>query len=393
MNINVNLRRIIPNRKAIEYKIKKIVFVSDAIMPYNKGGKEKRLFEITKRLKSDKLEIHIYTMKWWDGPKVIKSEGIFFHSLCRKYPLYLNARRSMFQAIMFGLASFKLLFVRFDVLDVDSIPFFPLFSARLVCWIKGKKMTATWHEVWGQKYWTEYLGGISGFFGSLIERLSFLTPNLIISNSKHTTERLIRAGCKKEIRTIPLGVDLKSIKLAKESGEPSDIIFVGRLLAHKNVDLLIRAVGNLKKTKPDVLCLIVGSGPESKMLWRLIGELELETNVRLIDRIEDNNTVYGLMKSSKMLVLPSIREGFGLVVLEANAAGLPAITINHQDNSAKSLIKDGVNGFVVDLDEKSLREGIVRVLKEREAMHPEFEIEKYDWSKIIEDYKNALDLE
>ena len=133
-------------------KVKRIAFVSDAIMPYHKGGKERRLYEISKRLVSDTCEIHIYTMKWWDGPKVIKYNGVYLHAISKLYPLYAHDRRSMRQAVLFGLATFKLIFAKFDILDVDHMPFFPLFSARIITWLKGKKLYATWNEVWGKEY-------------------------------------------------------------------------------------------------------------------------------------------------------------------------------------------------------------------------------------------------
>ncbi len=208
-------------------KKKRIAFVSDAIMPYNQGGKERRLYEISKRLVSDTCEVCIYTMKWWSGPKIINRDGVYLHAICKLRPLYRNGHRSIGQALLFGLATFKLLFAQFDVLDVDSMPFFPLFTARVVTWLKGKKLYATWHEVWGREYWREYLKGPSAFFGSTIERLAFKMPDVIISNSDHTTSRLCSVGFTKEIVTVPLGVDLDAIYSAGIGENKSDVIFVG----------------------------------------------------------------------------------------------------------------------------------------------------------------------
>lgn len=372
-------------------KVQRWAFISDAIMPYNKGGKERRLYEITKRLVSDSREIHIYTMKWWDAPpKVIKHEGVYFHAISKLYPLYSHDRRSIKQAILFSLSLFKLMFAKFDVLDVDHIPFFPLISARIVTWLRRKKLYATWHEVWGRAYWFEYLGGLAGYFGYIVEQLSLMLPDIIISDSKHTTERLKSAGFKKEIKTIPLGVDLNSISSAQMGLDKSDVIYVGRLLNHKNVDLLVKAIFIVKKFHQKVLCKIVGEGPERPKIENLIKRLGLTRNIKIIDPLNSHVDLYSLMKASKMLVLPSVREGFGLVILEANAAGIPVITTSHEDNAAKDLVREGVNGFLAEVNESSIAENIFKILKMRETMKPKQGIGQYDWRIVAQSVKSGL---
>ena len=102
------------------------------------------------------IEVHIYTMKWWDGEDILDLDGVRLHGICKQRPLYSGERRSIMQALMFGLATFKLIAARFDVLDVDHMPYFPLFAARIICALRRKRMMATWHEVWGNAYWKSY---------------------------------------------------------------------------------------------------------------------------------------------------------------------------------------------------------------------------------------------
>lgn len=376
--------------KPAKMKIKKIAFVSDAVLPFHIGGKEKRLYEVSTRMVSDSYEVHIYTMKWWAGPKIINIDGVYYHAISKLRPLYTkNGRRSISEAVFFGLATFKLLFQRFDVLEVDTIPFFPLFSGRIVAWLHGKKMYATWYEVWGYEYWIGYLGGLSGVFGYIIERLAFYMPDVIISISVHTTKKLRLAGVKKEIKTIPLGVDVEKVYNSQPMMKKSDVIFVGRLLENKRVDVLIEAIAQVKKVMPTVLCKIIGNGPEKNNCERLIRDLALEDNIEMLTGIDEQSEIYGLMKSSKMLVLPSVREGFGLVVLEANAAGIPVITTNHKDNAAKDLINEGVNGFAVNPDSSSVAEKIIEVLEIRHTMEPRAEINNYDWETVVNSLKEV----
>ncbi len=370
--------------------VQRIVFVSDAIMPYNKGGKERRLYEITKRLVREGREVHIYTMKWWDGPFIIEHNGVYFHAISKLYPLYNGGHRSIKQAIMFGLATFKLIFVDFDVLDVDHMPFFPLFSARIVTWLKGKKLQATWHEVWGYNYWMHYLKGLSGFIGYIIERTSLLMPDTIISNSEHTTGRLKSAGFNGIIQTIPLGVDVPRIKSVKKASDKSDVIFVGRLLENKNADLLVKAIALVKYIYPNVICKIVGDGPEKDNIEGLIRRLGLEQNIHITSFVAESDELYSLMKASKMLVLPSIREGFGLVVVEANAAGIPVITTSHEDNAARHLIQEGSNGLLADASMRSIAEKIIKIMRNENKMQPKKDIEKYDWPVVVQRVEQVI---
>jgi glycosyltransferase involved in cell wall biosynthesis len=368
----------------------RIAFVSDAIYPYHKGGKEKRLHEITTRLAAQGHDVHVYTMKWWTGKRHIVRDGVHLHAISKLYPLYKNDKRSTKQAIGFGFAVYKMLFHQFDVIDVDSMPFFPLYSARLVCNLKRKKLNATWHEVTPRSAWQAYTGPISGLIAYMIERTASRLPDRIISNSEHTTDRLKAQKLNCEIITVPLGINLDFIYSAPTSKIKTDVFFAGRLIPHKNVDVLIRAMKIVKPAFPGAKCLIVGNGPEKANLQQLISDLDLKTNVKIVDFKDDASEMFGLMKASKMFVLPSTREGFSLVAIEANAAGLPVITTNHRDNNAQNLVQNGVNGFVTDLTPGDLAIAIMKILLDTTALNPTVETARYDWAKVTTKIEIAL---
>ncbi|MEM2276636.1 MAG: glycosyltransferase [Thermoproteota archaeon] len=82
---------------------------------------------------------------------------------------------------------------------------------------------------------------------------------------------------------------------------------------------------------------------------RLVEKLGLEKNIVFKGFLEDHDEVISYMKASKVFVLPSSREGFGIAALEANACGIPVITVKHDRNATCDLIKNGVNGFICNL--------------------------------------------
>ncbi len=135
---------------------------------------------------------------------------------------------------------------------------------------------------------------------------------------------------------------------------------------------------------PDISCAIVGDGPERHALKQKADKLGL--------RIEFPGfvgNVYSYMKSSKVFVFPSRREGFGLVVLEANACGLPVIVMNHPNNASVELIEG--NGFVCD-DEEEMAERISQLLTDNELREEmsmralDYAI-NYDWDILIHQYE------
>lgn len=373
-------------------RIFKIAIVTDAIYPYNKGGKEKRIYELSTRLAKKDFKITIYCMKWWKDKKNHKIEnGVHIHAISPFYPLYSGQRRSIKQAFMFSIFCFKLLFEEFDIIDADHMPHLVLFPLKFICILKRKKFIATWNEVWGRRYWKQYLG-LFGNIAFLIEYLSAHLPDEIIAISPHTKKRLSKIlHFRKPIHLIPCGINLKEINKIKPSKQKSDIIYAGRLLSHKNIDILIQTVYILKDTYPNLKAFIIGNGPEESKLKYKTKNLGLENNIIFYDFLENHKDLYALMKSSKTFVFPSTREGFGIVTLEANACNLPVITTNHADNAAKTLIIEGKNGRIVSANPHEFAHATsVYLQKKYEKQHNQ--INDFDWNKITKQIKDVYNI-
>jgi len=365
----------------------KIAFVYDAIYPWVKGGAEKRIYEIGRRLAERGNEVHLFGVKWWEGEDIIEFEGMVLHGVCDSRELYTNGRRSIIQALSFSISLFRpLLKEEFDVIDVSVFPYFSCFTTKAVSVIKRTPLVFTWHEVWDD-YWYEYMGRI-GVFGLMVERIVSKLSKDNIAVSKWTKAKMETIGIKtKNICVIPNGIDLEQIQRIKPSSEQSDIVFAGRLIKEKNVDLLLRVVSILKNSTSDIRCIIMGDGPEKERLLHLTEELRLEDNILFTGFIEYDELI-GNIKASRVLVLPSKREGFGIVAIESFACGKPVVTVNSKDNAAQEIVVDSVNGFVVDAEAEKLARIMEKVLDDKVLYgnlveNATREAKKYGWEIIV----------
>lgn len=230
--------------------------------------------------------------------------------------------------------------------------------------------------------------GWKGFFGKIIEKLTSRLTNHNIANSPHTLKRFKEIS-HKPITFIPPGVDLERIRETKPSPQHFDLLFVGRLIPEKNVDSLIRVVASLGM---NITCAIIGDGPEKDQLERVADELGVSGKVRFLGFVSE---VYPYMKSSRIFIFPSMREGFGMVVIEANACGLPVILLDYPNNAAMDLIEEGRNGFVCG-DEDEMRNRIIQLLSDRkmwEGMRRNAlkMAERYSWDRIVGEYERFIE--
>lgn len=330
-----------------------IDFIYDCVYPFSKGGAEKRIFEYARLLS---YELHnrarIVSMNWWHDTDDIIDDNIEYIAVCRKRKILgKNSERKVTTSLFFGVAIFFYVLRRkdVDILDIEVFPYFPLIFAKCAIFFKRKKpiIIGYWSECLGEEYWKKNYR-IFWQLGVLLEKLSFKSCDQIIANSCFTKNRIKQTFKKKDDIMVlsPVSIDITQINNISAQCKKYDIIYYGRIIAHKHVGDIINVVYDLVKSGHNVKALIIGTGPDLKNIERSIYERGLMQNIEHINFVEEYDDLIAKIKLAKVMIQPSEREGFGITVIEANACGLPVFVVSHPHNAAKNLIKDGVNGFV-----------------------------------------------
>jgi glycosyltransferase involved in cell wall biosynthesis len=129
--------------------------------------------------------------------------------------------------------------------------------------------------------------------------------------------------------------------------------------------------------------LVVGRGPLAAQLRADSHRLGLADVVTFRDDIETNDEVYGLMKSARVFASPSIREGFGVAVLEALACGVPVVTTSHPENLARLLVEEAGAGQLCEPEPADLAAAIVRATTDEGRARDDW-LRRYDWDAVAD---------
>ena len=145
-----------------------------------------------------------------------------------------------------------------------------------------------------------------------------------------------------------------------EPAEPV-VVFVGRHIPEKQATALVPAIARARARVPELRGEILGDGPARPEVLRLIAEHGLDGAVEAPGFV-DEDRLRSILRRALCLALPSRREGYGLVVVEAAALGVPSVVVRGPDNAATELVEEGENGAVADSVEPSeLAAAILRV--------------------------------
>jgi glycosyltransferase involved in cell wall biosynthesis len=235
---------------------------------------------------------------------------------------------------------------------IHSNTYIPTISAHLCSKITGIPHIATVHDVYStstKDFWNKWSTqkGISKSTqtaGPFVEKLiSKLHVSMFHTVSEQSKQDLISLGVKQKITVIPNGIDPSQYE-NNYTKTKNQAIFVGRLIFYKNVETILDAFGLVIKKIPDAKLVIVGDGPTKQSLIEKTRSLGIQNNVTFTGRVSHQDKVK-MLSQSQVLLNPSIIEGFGIVVLEGFACGIPAIVSDSKPLS--DLVDDSKDGYVV----------------------------------------------
>jgi len=364
----------------------RVALVYDLVYPYSKGGVEKRISDLARLLSARGHETHIFGTRLWDGEPDRVEDGVSFHGICEPVDTHSRGgRRSVWQAARFAMvAASAIARYDFDVVEVQGMTPITCLAILVRCRFTTMTPVVIWYEVW-REYWNEYLGAL-GYVGRLVEWLVARLAPVSAAVSLLPASRLKEWGVE-DVSMLPIGIDYHRIQTVAPDVLRSEVIYVGRLAPHKNLELLIDAVSLLRAEGMTPRVLIVGEGPEREGLERRAKSKDLD-NLRFLGRLESDDQVVSLMKSARVFAFPSLREGFGLAPLEAGASGLPVVAVRHPDNATCELIEDGFNGLVTASDPRDFANALKKLLSDggtRDAMGQRARdaAEAYDWTHVV----------
>jgi len=358
----------------------RIALVYDRLFPQNIGGLERYYDALARGLAEANTVSYITREVGADGPP-IGERPYRVLTVAPDSPFYsASGNRRIWPTVRFGFGVFVHLLRHgrdYDVVQSASFPFFSVIAAWLAFAFRPRrnrpKLVVDWLEVWPREYWISYTGGLFGRVGYAIQQLCMRLPDQGITYSGLHEARL-GAHRAPVLRLTGLATEMPAARNASTVRDfDPNIVFAGRHIPEKQASLIPATIKEARRSNSAIGATIIGDGPEREDIARAIADLELEDVVQLPGFVSDEELNQTLQRSA-CLLLPSLREGYGLIVIEAAAYGTPCLTVDAPDNAAKELIAEGINGYVVmDPSPASLAKALVQVVdsgpKLRESTH------------------------
>jgi glycosyltransferase involved in cell wall biosynthesis len=311
------------------------------------GGAEVVTHEVAKRWVDRGYDVTQLSSGFAGAPPSARIDGVHVRRLgrLRRGSFHLRVQRELARLRGFDVV----------VESVNTIPFLtPVWRSRL------PPTVALFHQL-AADVWDAELPRPLARVGRWLElRLLLLyreTPVVAVSPS--TRDDLVDLGFE-NVAVVVNGRDEPPPELLQVPKEPNPtFLFVGRLTANKRPHHALEAFAAIRRAVPDARLWLIGQGPLAERLRR-----ELPPGAQLLGHVT-RQELYERMARAHGLLVPSVREGWGLVVIEANAVGTPAV--GYQVPGIRDSIRHGETGFLVPAgDPEALGRAAIELIGEPE---------------------------
>ena len=314
------------------------------------GGAEAYCWELGTRLVAAGVRVVMFTARHRGAAPSERIDGITVHRAGGTFTVYLHAalyllrNRHRFAAVLDSQ---------------NGIPFFASMwltqtSTPVLCVIHHV------HQEQFRQHFSPPVAALGKFLERYAARLVYGRGAVVTVSPSSRAEIRMKLGLRGPIYIVPNGYRVEEYRAPQFRTPSPTLVYLGRLVAHKRIELLLEAARDLRERWRDLRVEIAGDGPAARSLQAHSHELGLDGTVTFHGRVDEGTRVR-LLGTAWLSVLPSEREGWGLTILEANALGLPAVGFHVP--GVRDAIHDGDNGWLVSRD-GSLTSALTAALEE-----------------------------
>jgi len=326
----------------------RVCIAYDCLFPWTVGGAERWYRNLAERLAEAGHEVTYITRRQWEPGERPRLPGVRVVAVSRAEPLYgPDGNRTISEPLRYGRGVLGHLLRHgrdYDIVHMASFPYFSLLAAAAAQPRGGYRLVVDWHELWSERYWHEYLGGAKGRLGHAVQRACVRAPHRAFCFSRMHRDRLLAEGFRGTVDLLE-GEYAGSLEPPVPNLAQPHVVFAGRHIAEKRVPAIVPAVMRARAAIPDLRATIFGDGPQRAAVLAAIDECGAQGIVGAPGFV-DAAEIDAALRTALCMVLPSGREGYGMVVVEASARGTPSVVVAGEDNAAVELVQQGTNGFV-----------------------------------------------
>ncbi len=215
------------------------------------------------------------------------------------------------------------------------------------------------YQLYGREFWGAEFGALGGLLAALERRwLRAWRDRPVATISESTRSDLESLGLR-AVSVLPVGLSRPALSAVPEKPEPFTCAYVGRLRRTKNPEDALRAFGEIRRAVPGARLTVVGHGPQEADLRARYAAADVEFR-----GFVSEDEKFALLRRAHLVLIPSLREGWNLVVTEAAAMGAPCV--GYRVPGVRDSVRDGETGVLVEArDWPSLAREAIALARDR----------------------------